>query len=107
MPMGGASVEGSEPGARVEFELQLYYWMWLIRGFEDRVSRLHRQNKILGGVYSGAGQEGLVAGICAPLQDGDFVLPLHRRLGGLLMEGVHPGDLMAHGRGNDPRVAAA
>ena len=90
-----------EPGTRVEFELQLYYWMKLIRGFEDRVSRLHRQNKILGGVYSGAGQEGLVAGICAPLQEGDVVLPLHRDLGVFLMRGIDPGVLMAQLMGKD------
>src|SRR5580658_5735498 len=99
--MAEASVMDSGPGARIEFELQLYYWMKLIRGFEDRVSRLHRQNKILGGVYSGAGQEGLVAGICAPLQEGDFVLPLHRDLGVFLMRGVDPGVLMAQLMGKD------
>ncbi len=82
-------------GSRIEFELQLYYWMKLIRSFEERVSRLHRQNKILGGVYSGAGQEALVTGICAPLQEGDFILPLHRDLGVFLVRGVDPGQLMA------------
>jgi TPP-dependent pyruvate/acetoin dehydrogenase alpha subunit len=99
--MADADVMHSEPGARIEYELQLYYWMKLIRGFEDRVSRLHRQNKIFGGVYSGAGQEGLVAGICAPLQQGDLALPLHRDLGVFLMRGVDPGVLMAQLMGKD------
>ena len=84
--------DGASPnGSRVEYELQLYYWMKLIRSFEDRVSRLHRQNKIVGGVYSGAGQEAIVTGICAPLRDGDFVAPLHRDLGVFLIRGVEPG----------------
>jgi TPP-dependent pyruvate/acetoin dehydrogenase alpha subunit len=87
-----AAVAGA---TRAEHELQLYYWMKLIRAFEERVSRLHRQNKILGGVYSGAGQEAIVTGICAPLRDGDFVAPLHRDLGVFLMRGVDPGRLMA------------
>ncbi|MGO9062974.1 MAG: thiamine pyrophosphate-dependent dehydrogenase E1 component subunit alpha [Candidatus Binataceae bacterium] len=99
--MADASVTAPEPGTRVEYELQLYYWMKLIRGFEDRASRLHRQNKVLGGVYSGAGQEGLVAGICAPLQEGDVVLPLHRDLGVFLMRGIDPGVLMAQLMGKD------
>src|SRR5271155_632349 len=99
--MAEASVMDSEPGARIEFDLQLYYWMKLVRAFEDRVSRLHRQNKIFGGVYSGAGQEGLVAGICAPLQEGDVVLPLHRDLGVFLMRGIDPGVLMAQLMGKD------
>src|SRR5271170_4121623 len=90
-----------ESAPRVEHELQLYYWMKLIRAFEDRVSRLHRQNKILGGVYSGAGQEAIVTGICAPLLEGDFVAPLHRDLGVFLMRGVDPGRLMAQLMGKE------
>ena len=82
-----AAAASPEAGARVEYELQLYYWMKLIRAFEERVSRLHRQNKILGGVYSGAGQEAIVTGICAPLQPGDFVAPLHRDLGVFIVRG--------------------
>src|SRR5260370_38419954 len=100
--MADASVERSEPGARVEFELQLYYWMKLIRGFEDRVSRLHRQNKILGGVYSGPGPEANAPGVCAPLQEGDLVAPPHRDLGVFLWRGVDPGALSAELVGNGP-----
>jgi len=96
-----ASAPATNGAARVEYELQLYYWVKLIRGFEDRVSRLHRQNKILGGVYSGAGQEAIVTGICAPLQDGDLVAPLHRDLGVFLMRGVDPGRLMAQLMGKE------
>jgi pyruvate dehydrogenase E1 component alpha subunit len=90
-----------ETSTRIEYELQLYYWMKLIRAFGERVSRLHRQNKILGGVYSGAGQEAIVTGICAPLQEGDFVAPLHRDLGVFLMRGVEPGRLMAQLMGKE------
>jgi len=95
----------AEPAARVEQELQLYYWMKLIRAFEERVSRLHRQNKIFGGVYSGAGQEAIVAGICAALEDGDFVAPLHRDLGAFLVRGVDPGRLMAQLMGKETGLA--
>src|SRR5208282_2668312 len=95
MPETNVARGSDEPAPRVEYELQLYYWMKLIRAFEERVSRLHRQNKILGGVYSGAGQEAIVTGICAPLQEGDFISPLHRDLGVFLIRGVDPGALMA------------
>src|ERR1700752_217729 len=97
----GASAPAVNGAARVEYELQLYYWMKLIRGFEDRVSRLHRQNKILGGVYSGAGQEAIVTGVCAPLQEGDLVAPLHRDLGVFLMRRVDRGRLMAQLMGKE------
>jgi TPP-dependent pyruvate/acetoin dehydrogenase alpha subunit len=105
MPMaesnGAATAPAPEAGARIEFELQLYFQMKLIRAFEERVSRLHRQNKILGGVYSGAGQEAIVTGICTPLHEGDFVAPLHRDLGVFLMRGVDPGRLMAQLMGKE------
>jgi TPP-dependent pyruvate/acetoin dehydrogenase alpha subunit len=100
-PNGTATLHGAETGARIEFELQLYFQVKLIRAFEERVSRLHRQNKILGGVYSGAGQEAIVTGICTPLQEGDFVAPLHRDLGAFLMRGVDPGRLMAQLMGKE------
>jgi len=95
MPEANGPLPSTDGATRIEFELQLYYWMKLIRAFEERVSRLHRQNKILGGVYSGAGQEAIVTGICAPLQEGDFIAPLHRDLGAFLIRGVEPGALMA------------
>lgn len=98
---GALANSGPEASARIEFELNLYYQMKLIRAFEDRVSRLHRQNKILGGVYSGAGQEAIVTGVCAALEPGDFVAPLHRDLGAFLMMGVDPGRLMAQLMGKE------
>src|SRR5579863_6563999 len=55
----------------------------------------------MGGVYSGAGQEAIVTGICAPLHDGDFVAPLHRDMGAFIMRGVDPGVLMAQLMGKD------
>ncbi|MGH7837136.1 MAG: thiamine pyrophosphate-dependent dehydrogenase E1 component subunit alpha, partial [Candidatus Binataceae bacterium] len=100
-----AAAPAPDVGARIEFELHLYFQMKLIRAFEERVSRLHRQNKILGGVYSGAGQEAIVTGICAPLQEGDVVAPLHRDLGVFLMRGVEPGRLMAQLMGKESGLA--
>jgi pyruvate dehydrogenase E1 component alpha subunit len=98
---GAVPASAPEVSVRIEYELNLYFQMKLIRAFEERVSRLHRQNKILGGVYSGAGQEAIVTGICAPLQEGDFVAPLHRDLGVFLMRGVEPGRLMAQLMGKE------
>jgi len=101
MPEAERARANEDSAPRTEYELQLYYWMKLIRAFEERVSRLHRQNKILGGVYSGAGQEAIVTGICAPLREGDFVAPLHRDLGAFLIRGVDPGRLMAQLMGKE------
>jgi pyruvate dehydrogenase E1 component alpha subunit len=106
----GASVvveEGSEteapeaPGPREALdpswprEVQLYYWMKLSRGFEDRCGKLYRQGEIKGGLYSGIGQEATTVGVGWPLEDGDFVSPLHRDIGLFLMRGADPRRLMA------------
>ncbi len=81
--------------SRVDRDLKLYHWMKLTREFEDRVSRLHAQNRILGGVYSGRGQEAVAVGCCADLEPADVIFPLHRDLGAMLVKGVDPGRLMA------------
>lgn len=75
--------------------LELYYQMQRIRYFEDTVSRLYRQGKILGGVFTGQGQEAIPAGTCFPLRQGDFVSPIHRDLGVFLAKGMSAATLMA------------
>ncbi len=75
--------------------LEVFYWLKFIRAFDERVSRLYRQGKILGGVYSAIGQEAVIVGTCYPLRPGDVVFPLHRDLGAFLMRGVEPKVLMA------------
>ncbi len=76
-------------------DLELYYLMRLSREFEERTSKLHLQGKILGGVYSGIGQEATVVGVCYGLKREDFIAPLHRDIGAFLVKGVDPKRLMA------------
>ena len=75
--------------------LELYYYMKLSREFEERVSKLHLQGKILGGVYSGIGQEAILVGVCYGLTREDFIAPIHRDMGAFLVKGVDPKILMA------------
>ncbi len=76
-------------------DVELYFLMKLSRMFEERVTALHKQNKIIGGVYSGIGQEAVVVGMCYGLLREDFIAPLHRDLGCFLVKGVDPRLLMA------------
>ena len=76
-------------------ERELYFWLRLIREFEDRISALDRQGKIQGGVYSGKGQEAVVVGVCHDLRPDDWIFPLHRDLGAFLVKGADPNRLMA------------
>jgi TPP-dependent pyruvate/acetoin dehydrogenase alpha subunit len=78
-----------------EEDQQLYYLMKLTREFESRVSKLHRQGKILGGVYSGMGQEAIEVGVCFGLKREDLIAPIHRDMGAFLVKGVDPKILMA------------
>lgn len=76
-------------------ERELYFWLRLIREFEDRISALDKQGKIQGGIYSGKGQEAVVVGTCFELRPDDWIFPLHRDLGAFLVKGADPKRLMA------------
>ena len=75
--------------------LDIYYWLKLIRSFDERLSVLVRQGKVRSGVYTGIGQEAIVVGTCFGLRREDFICPLHRDLGSFLMKGVDPGVMMS------------
>ncbi len=68
--------------------LEMFYWLKLIRGFDERLSILVKQGKVRSGVYTGIGQEAIVVGTCYGLRRDDFICPLHRDLGAFLMKGV-------------------
>ncbi|MBI5189808.1 MAG: thiamine pyrophosphate-dependent dehydrogenase E1 component subunit alpha [Nitrospirae bacterium] len=79
----------------MERDLELYHNLRLVREFEGRLSKMHHQGRIPGGVYSGLGQEALVVGSVYGLAREDFIFPLHRDLGAFLVKGVDPRLLMA------------
>ena len=61
--------------------LEMFYWLKLIRAFDERLSILVRQGKVRSGVYTGIGQEAIIVGTCYGLRKEDFICPLHRDLG--------------------------
>jgi TPP-dependent pyruvate/acetoin dehydrogenase alpha subunit len=75
--------------------LEMYYWLKLIRAFDERLSTLVKQGKVRSGVYTGIGQEAIVVGTCFGLRKEDFVCPLHRGLGTFLMKGVTAREMMS------------
>lgn len=75
--------------------LDMFYWLKLIRAFDERLSILVRQGNVRSGVYTGIGQEAIIVGTCFGLQPGDYICPLHRDLGAFLMRGVEPRVMMA------------
>src|SRR4249919_4019816 len=75
--------------------LEMFYWLKLIRGFDERLSILVRQGKVRSGVYTGIGQEAIIVGTCFGLRKEDWICPLHRDLGAFLMKGVEPRVMMS------------
>ncbi len=73
--------------------LDLYYYMQLNRAVEDTMGKLFRQNKIVGGLYSSLGQEGISVGTAYALEKKDWIAPMIRNIGALLVKGVPPRDI--------------
>jgi TPP-dependent pyruvate/acetoin dehydrogenase alpha subunit len=67
---------------------RMLYYLKLTRAAEDRIERvLYRQAKIVGGVYTGRGQEAIGVGSAIQLRAGDVMLPNHRDFSAFLIRG--------------------
>lgn len=72
---------------------KFYYFMKLNRLVEERLSSLFRQGKVVGGLFSSLGQEATSVGTACALEEGDYIAPMIRNLGSLLVRGVSPRDV--------------
>ena len=73
----------------------LYRTMLTIRLFEQRVSREFRTGEIPGFVHMYIGEEAVAAGVCANLDDSDYVTSTHRGHGHCIAKGCELGPMMA------------
>ena len=74
--------------------LELYYWMQLNRRLEDLMTVMFRQSKIVGGLYSSLGQEATAVGTAYALEKRDWIAPMIRNLGSVLVKGFRPRDIL-------------
>lgn len=74
--------------------LELYYYMKLNRMLEEQLSHLYRQGKIVGGLYSSLGQEAISVGSAYALAKEDYLAPMIRNLGAVLVRGFRPRDII-------------
>lgn len=92
------TVKSKRPGAS-KFDLapkqihELYYFMKLTRRVEERLANLYKQGKIVGGLYGSRGQEAVSVGTAYALQKQDYLAPMIRNLGSMLVKGFTPRDL--------------
>lgn len=75
-------------------KLELYYYMRLNRSLEDRLVNLFKQNKVVGGLYGSLGQEATSVGTAYALGPGDWIAPMIRNVGALLVRGFPPRDIL-------------
>lgn len=75
--------------------LELYRYLKLTRLVEERLVNLSRQTKVVGGVFRSLGQEATAVGTAYALQPQDFISPLIRDLGAVLVKGIRPREVFA------------
>lgn len=85
----------SETSLKPEQLLELYRYLKLTRLVEERLVNLYRQTKVVGGVFRSLGQEATAVGSAYALQQHDFITPLIRDLGAVLVKGIRPRDIFA------------
>jgi len=74
--------------------LEIYGWMLLNRRMESVLESLYKQSKVVGGVYFGLGQEGCSCASAYALQKDDWLGPMIRNQGAMLVRGFSPADIM-------------
>ncbi len=79
----------------------MYRAMRMARTFEQKLSALYRQGKIVGAVYLGMGQEAIATGVVSLLQKDDYFSTVARGLAGWFMRGVEPKHVLARWLGKD------
>jgi TPP-dependent pyruvate/acetoin dehydrogenase alpha subunit len=74
--------------------IEIYRWMLLNRRMETALENLYKQGKVVGGVYFGLGQEACSCASAYALRKDEWLGPLIRNQGSLLVRGFAPRDIM-------------
>jgi len=74
--------------------IEIYRWMLLNRRMEAALENLHKQGKVVGGVYFGLGQEACSCASAYALRAEEWLGPMIRNQGALLVRGFAPRDIM-------------
>ena len=75
--------------------IEMYRKMRLIRAFEEQTRQLYMKDIVKGSTHVCVGQEAIAVGVCAALNDGDYVASNHRGHGHCLAKGGDPNKMMA------------
>ncbi|MGD8376951.1 MAG: thiamine pyrophosphate-dependent dehydrogenase E1 component subunit alpha [Acidobacteriota bacterium] len=91
-PTTGTAIR-TETGLDADGQRELLRWMLRTRRLEERLVNLYRQGKVVGGLYRSLGQEATSVGSAYALEKGDYLGPLIRNLGAMLVRGVRPAEM--------------
>lgn len=79
-----------------DLQLEMYYYLRLTRALDERAQILYRQGKVIGGLFSSLGQEAISIGSAFALEKGDYVGPMIRNSGTVLVRGHSARDVMTN-----------
>jgi len=77
-----------------EQHIELYRWMLLNRRMETALENLYKQGKVVGGVYFGLGQEACSCASAMALRKDEWLGPMIRNQGAMLVKGFSARDIM-------------
>lgn len=77
-------------------QLEMAYYLRLTRALDERAQILYRQGKVVGGLFSSLGQEAISIGSAFALEKGDYVGPMIRNSGTVLVRGHSARDVMSN-----------
>jgi pyruvate dehydrogenase E1 component alpha subunit len=72
-----------------------HYWLRFTRAFDDRLTRLFKQGKLVGGLFSQIGHEAISVGAALALGKDDVIAPMHRDVGSYFVRGISPARMMS------------
>ena len=75
--------------------LQIYTTMRRIRAFENRTDELFKKGIVKGTAHSYVGEEAIASGVCAALNEGDYIASYHRGHGHCIAKGADLDRMMA------------
>jgi TPP-dependent pyruvate/acetoin dehydrogenase alpha subunit len=78
------------------FQMEMYFYLRLTRALDERAQVLYRQSKVVGGLFSSLGQEAISIGSAFALEKGDYVGPMIRNSGTVLVRGHSARDIMTN-----------
>lgn len=70
-----------------EKKIEIYRYLLLTREVDNAIIKLYKQGKMVGGAFTGCGNEATAVGSAFALDEKDYLFPMHRDLGAHLVKG--------------------